>query len=146
MDIFNHEPRINTTEKTLLEKIDSHLLLLKSCIITSYFELTISDCSVASIVYTLWSNLYGIWPSMKIPLFTLFPYQWWLLSWHFDKTVRINTHFIVFASPYQNNTKSQRTITHFISLPIFTTSTFIPPQLLFLQLMFPSKTERCSAK
>ena len=44
---------INTTEKTLFEKIDSHTLLLKSCAISSYFESTISDCSVASILYTL---------------------------------------------------------------------------------------------
>ena len=41
-------------EKTLLEKIDSHTLLLKSCVMSSYFESTISDCSVASILYSLW--------------------------------------------------------------------------------------------
>ena len=39
-----------------MEKIDSHTLLLKSCIMSSYFESTISDCSVASILYTLWAN------------------------------------------------------------------------------------------
>ena len=37
------ESRINTKEKTLLEKIDCRTLLLKSCIMTSYFESTISD-------------------------------------------------------------------------------------------------------
>ena len=49
-------PRINTTEKTLLEKINSRTLLLISCVMSSYFKLTISDCSVASILYTLWLN------------------------------------------------------------------------------------------
>ena len=49
------ESRINTKEKTLLEKIDCRTLLLKSCIMTSYFEPTISDCSAASILYTLWA-------------------------------------------------------------------------------------------
>ena len=48
------DPQINTTEKTLFEKIDSHTLLLKSCVMSSYFESTISDCCVASILYTLW--------------------------------------------------------------------------------------------
>ena len=48
-----YQPRIITTEKTLLEKIDSHTLLLKSCIMSSYFKSIISDCSVASILYTL---------------------------------------------------------------------------------------------
>ena len=47
-------PQINTTEKTFLETIDSHTLLLKSCIMSSYFKSTISDCCVASILYTLW--------------------------------------------------------------------------------------------
>ena len=46
-------PWINTTEKTLLEKMDSCTLLLKSFIMFSYFELTISDYSVAPILYTL---------------------------------------------------------------------------------------------
>ena len=47
-------PQINTKEKTLLEKIDSHTLLLKYCVMSSYFKSTISDCSVASILYSLW--------------------------------------------------------------------------------------------
>ena len=46
--------RINTTERSLLEKSDSCTLLLESCIISSYFKLTISDCSDTSILYTLW--------------------------------------------------------------------------------------------
>ena len=33
-----------------MEKIDSHTMLLKSCVMSSYFESTISDCSVASIL------------------------------------------------------------------------------------------------
>ena len=41
-------------EKTFMEKIDSHTLLLKSCIVFSYFESTISDSSVASILCSLW--------------------------------------------------------------------------------------------
>ena len=45
-------------KKTLLEKIDSHTLQLKSCIMSSYFESTISDCSVTSILYTLRINLF----------------------------------------------------------------------------------------
>ena len=57
--------RINTTEKTLLEKIDSCTLLLKSCIMSSYFESTISDCSVASILYTLWP----LWPYSYLKLY-----------------------------------------------------------------------------
>ena len=36
-----------------MEKIDSRTLLLKSCAMSSYFESTISGCSVASILYTL---------------------------------------------------------------------------------------------
>ena len=44
-------------EKTLLEKIDCCTLLIKSCVKSSYFESTISDCSVASNLYTLWNNL-----------------------------------------------------------------------------------------
>ena len=43
-------------ERSLLEKIDSHTLLLKSCVMSSYFESTISDCSVASILCTLWAE------------------------------------------------------------------------------------------
>ena len=42
--------RTNTTEKTLfLEKIERPTLLLKFCVMSSYFKLTISVCSVASI-------------------------------------------------------------------------------------------------
>ena len=44
---------LNTMEKTLLEKIDSRTSLLKSCIMSNYFELTISDCSVTSILSML---------------------------------------------------------------------------------------------
>ena len=44
-------------EKTFMEKIDSHTMLLKSCVMSSYFESTISECSVASILYTLWLYL-----------------------------------------------------------------------------------------
>ena len=47
---------INTTERSLLEKIHSCTLLLESCIMSSYFESTISDCSDASILCTLWSH------------------------------------------------------------------------------------------
>ena len=50
--------QINNTEKTLLEMIDSRTLLLKSCVMSSYFESTISDCSVASILYTLCLKLF----------------------------------------------------------------------------------------
>ena len=46
------QARINTTEKTLLEKIDSRTMLLKSCIMSSYFKSTILDCSVTSILYS----------------------------------------------------------------------------------------------
>ena len=46
-------PRINTTERSLLEKIDSRTLLLESCLMSSYFESSISDCTDASILYSL---------------------------------------------------------------------------------------------
>ena len=44
--------RINTTARALLEKIDSHTLLPES----RYFDLTILDCNVTSILNTLWLN------------------------------------------------------------------------------------------
>ena len=50
------EPRIYTTEKSLLEKIDSRTLLLESCVMSSYFESIISDCRVTSFLYTLWQR------------------------------------------------------------------------------------------
>ena len=46
---------INTMERSLLEKINHRTLLLESCIMSSYFESTISNCSDASILYTLWT-------------------------------------------------------------------------------------------
>ena len=46
-------PRINTLERSHLEKIDSLTLLLESCVMSSYFESTISDYSDASILHTL---------------------------------------------------------------------------------------------
>ena len=50
-------PQINMTERTLLKKIDHCTLLLESCIMSSYFEPTISDCIFASILYFLWVYL-----------------------------------------------------------------------------------------
>ena len=47
-------PQINTTKRTLLKKIDCCTLLLESCIMSSYFDSSISDSSVASILYSLW--------------------------------------------------------------------------------------------
>ena len=76
--LINGQPysQINTTEKTLLEKIDSNTLLLKSCIISSYFESTISDCSVASILYTLWYD-YCLFDECSTPLTVLaYLFQW----------------------------------------------------------------------
>ena len=48
------DARINKMEKTLLEKIDSRTLLLKSCLMSSYLESTISDSSVTSMLDNLW--------------------------------------------------------------------------------------------
>ena len=44
---------MNKHYREVLEKIDSQTLLLESCIMSSYFESTISDWSDASILYTL---------------------------------------------------------------------------------------------
>ena len=60
-------------EKTLLEKIDSCTLLLKSCIMSSYFESTISDCSVASILYTLWFMIYPNGIKFQVEIIGLTP-------------------------------------------------------------------------
>ena len=56
LGITNSPPctQINTTESSLLEKINSCKLLLESCIMSSYFESPISDCRDASILHTLW--------------------------------------------------------------------------------------------
>ena len=53
LGITNSPPctQINITERSLLEKINT--LLLESCIMSSDFELTISDCRDASILQTL---------------------------------------------------------------------------------------------
>ena len=45
-------------ERSLLEKIDSHTLLLEYCIMSSYFESTISDFGDTSILYTLCIDLW----------------------------------------------------------------------------------------
>ena len=46
-----HMNKQNTTARSLLEKIDSHTLLLESCIMSNNFKSTISDCGDASILY-----------------------------------------------------------------------------------------------
>ena len=51
------QPQINTTERSLLEKIDSCTLLLESCFMSSNLESTISDSSHASILYSLCCQL-----------------------------------------------------------------------------------------
>ena len=52
--------QINTTDRKLLKKIICCTLLLESCVMSSYFESTISDCSVASILYSLCRNQYQV--------------------------------------------------------------------------------------
>ena len=51
----DNELNTNTTERSLLETIDSCTLLLLSCVMSSYFKSTISDCNDASILYSLWN-------------------------------------------------------------------------------------------
>ena len=58
-------PPIDTTEKALLKKMDCRTLLLESCVKSSYFETTISDCSVASILYSLWPGPSIKWPTQN---------------------------------------------------------------------------------
>ena len=49
--------QINTTERTLLKKNDRGTLLLESCVMSSYFESTISDSQRASAEALSWGGV-----------------------------------------------------------------------------------------